>query len=100
MPESLTPPPEAAHDANALLIWFVGIVLAGFGLLWWRFLRVTDEKDQSRLDMIAYAEKVSTLLSETRSAMVESRKSDDAMKAAMYELRDKVSGLLERLSHQ
>lgn len=99
MPDALTPPAEAAHDANALLIWFLGIVIAGFGLLWWRFLRVTDEKDQCRLEQIAFSEKVSTLLSETRSAMVESRKSDDSMKAAMYELRDKVSNLLERLNH-
>ena len=94
MPEtSLTPPPEAASDPAVFLLWALGIVLAGFGLLWWRFLKVTDEKDQCRKEQIAYSEKVSTLLSETRSAMIEGRKSDESQKAAFYELRDEVRAM-------
>lgn len=90
MPDVLAPPTEAASDPAVFLLWGLGVVLAGFGLLWYRFTKVSAEKDGLYSERIASGEAMATLLAEVRAAMVEGRKSDEAMKAALYELRDEV----------
>lgn len=90
MPETLTPPPGAAHDAGVLLLWCVGALIFSIGVIWWRLVQVTKEKDALYAERITSGEQTATLLTEVRAALAEARAATEALKAASYELRDEL----------
>lgn len=97
MPDSLTPPADAAHDAGVLLLWVCGLLTLSVVAQWWHSQKVRTRNEELLQKQVDDGKESATLFSEVRAAMIEGRASDASLKEAVYAMRDEIRILKDAL---